>query len=130
MLRSLAANRGKRTCAAAARPRTRELASRPSAADALRREDIPAAALAWAGLGDPRKAPAELVGILGDARFRLLDVPSFPAYSPDGKLLAVPSGSQVMIFDAETGQYRRTLVGHTGRVFGVAFSPDGQVLAS
>ena len=40
------------------------------------------------------------------------------------------SGSQVMLFDADTGQYLRTLVGHTGRVGEVAFSPDGQLLAA
>jgi hypothetical protein len=39
-----------------------------AALDALRRQDIPAEALALAGDGDPKQAPASLVGVLGEAR--------------------------------------------------------------
>ena len=91
---------------------------------------MPPEALALAGGGDPKAAPAELVAVLGDARFRYYGNPSFPAYSPDGKTLAVPCGNDILLFDAATGQLRRSLVGHTKRVYRVAFSPDGKTLAS
>ena len=52
-------------------------------------------------------------------------------FSPDGQLLA--SGSKdrpVQLWDPATGQHRRTLTGHGGMVRAVAFSLDGQLLAS
>src|SRR4029077_20057212 len=41
-------------------------------------------------------------------------------------ILALPSGSDVNIYDAETGEFRRKLVGHTDRTFRGAFSSDGK----
>ena len=32
--------------------------------------------------------------------------------------------------DPATGEHRRTLTGHHGTCFGVAFSPDGRLLAT
>jgi hypothetical protein len=107
-----------------------ERSRRLAPADALRREDIPPAALARAGGGDPGQAPRELVAVLGDGRLRRLSQGAFPAFNPAGTVLAVPSGNDVMLFDAVTGQYRRTLTGHTGEVYCFAFSPDGRLLAS
>ncbi len=62
------------------------------------------------------------------------------AFSPDGQRLASGSGHRdsqsgvwtgdVKIWDAATGQLLSTLQGHKGRVNSVAFSPDGQRLAS
>jgi len=43
-----------------------------------------------------------------------------------GKTAELP----VMIWDAETGQQTKTLNGHTNSLYGVAFSPDGKLLAS
>ena len=53
------------------------------------------------------------------------------AFSPDGRLLAVPRADRrVALFDAHTGQLIRDLGGHTAEVNVVAFSPDGRRLAT
>lgn len=65
------------------------------------------------------------------------------AFSPDGKLLAsggaVPSEEpsekgyargEVILWDVATGERQRVLVGHPGEVNCLAFSPDGEILAS
>lgn len=59
------------------------------------------------------------------------------AFGPDGALLAaattrnasVPE-SQVVLWEAATGQVAATLDGHPGAVTSVAFAPDGTLLAS
>ena len=113
------------------RPRTEEeLAALPSPLDGRQREQIPAALLALAGSGDPAAAPAELVAVLGDARFRLpkAGLNAWMAQDREGKFLAIPNADSVAVFDARTGKLVRTLAG-TGRMYAVAFSPDGKFLA-
>src|SRR5262249_21620046 len=102
-----------------------------AAADALKRENIPASLLKLAGGGEPARVPPEVVAILGDARFCLPKVGRsiWMAQDREGKFLAVPVEDVVAIFDARTGELLRTLTGHVGRVFAVAFSPDGKFLA-
>ncbi|MBK5294268.1 MAG: pentapeptide repeat-containing protein, partial [Acidobacteriia bacterium] len=51
-------------------------------------------------------------------------------YSPDGKLLAVATGSVVEVFDTATGQCRRVLSGHQDWVGSVAWRGDGRQIAS
>jgi WD40 repeat protein/serine/threonine protein kinase len=56
------------------------------------------------------------------------------AVSPDGRLLAsagpVETQHTVQLWDAQTGAVRKTLKGHLGHVWTVAFSPDSRYLAS
>jgi WD40 repeat protein len=103
-----------------------ELAALPSPLDGRKREDVPAGLLALAGGGDPGKAPAEVVAILGDAWFVLPgEGPGgWMARSPDGNLLAVPRGNALVLLDAHTGRYLRSLAGDSGRVYTAAFSRD------
>lgn len=54
-------------------------------------------------------------------------------YAPDGKTIATAGGWQdnvVQLWDAQTGNHKTTLTGHTKRVNSVAYSPDGNTIAS
>jgi WD40 repeat protein len=50
--------------------------------------------------------------------------------SPDGSLLAVASGSEIVLLDAATLTERRRLQGHSGAIQVIRFSPSGALLAS
>ena len=52
------------------------------------------------------------------------------AYSPDGTRLAVASSIGIWLYDTATHQEVALLTGHTYRLTIVAFSPDGQTIAS
>ena len=52
------------------------------------------------------------------------------AYSPDGTRLAVASEIGIWLYDTTTHQEVALLTGHTFAVTSVAFSPDGQTIAS
>jgi WD40 repeat protein len=79
----------------------------------------------------------------GQERTRILMVPSLVvwslAFSPDGKTLAIATGTgdfrlrqpgDVKIWDIASETVRTTLQGHTRAATSVAFSPDGQTLIS
>jgi WD40 repeat protein/DNA-binding SARP family transcriptional activator/class 3 adenylate cyclase len=51
-------------------------------------------------------------------------------YSPDGERLVSRGGDVATVWDAHTGEKLLRLEGHTGDVFGVAFSRDGTRLAT
>ncbi len=51
-------------------------------------------------------------------------------YSPDGKILAVASSIGTWLYDAQTGAELNLLTGHTYAPASIAFSPDGQTLAT
>ncbi|HNH81203.1 MAG TPA: AAA-like domain-containing protein [Acidobacteriota bacterium] len=53
------------------------------------------------------------------------------AFSPDGQMLAVGGGGNVVIvYDVDTGQRLFELKGHTNDINSIAFSPDGKRLAT
>src|SRR4029077_1144290 len=49
--------------------------------------------------------------------------------SPDGRTLAECRGNRVHLVEVTTGQIQRTLAGSESGLEGLAFSPDGRVLA-
>jgi WD40 repeat protein len=51
------------------------------------------------------------------------------AFSPDGRFLVTGSHS-IHVWDTSTGKLRRVIEGHRVPIWGVAFSPDGQQIAS
>jgi serine/threonine protein kinase/WD40 repeat protein len=98
-------------------------------ADSLRREEIPRAVLATLGGGDPARAPADLVAVFGEGRFRISGFAArAPSFSPDDSTLAVSSEYEVCLFDPTSGE-RRAVFGPFGRVYSTCFSPDGTTLA-
>jgi WD40 repeat protein len=52
------------------------------------------------------------------------------AFSSDGKLLAGAHGNDVLLWDVESRTLLHRFTGHWRKVLAVAFSPDGQTLAS
>ncbi len=50
--------------------------------------------------------------------------------SPNGKLIAVPLGKNVVVFELATGKIHSILKGHSFRVNAVAFSPNGDRIAT
>ncbi|HWR46544.1 MAG TPA: pentapeptide repeat-containing protein, partial [Pseudonocardiaceae bacterium] len=94
-----------------------------------------AALLDVSGLDDFIAAPELAVAaVAGRDRSDAIIAPtgslSSVAFCPDSTLLAVPRGHSVEIIDLASGSTLRVLSGHTGLVHGVAFSPDGALLAT
>ena len=52
------------------------------------------------------------------------------AISPNGKIIASGSGSNIKLWKSDTGQLLRTLSAHSKPVNAIAFSLDGKILAS
>jgi WD40 repeat protein len=52
------------------------------------------------------------------------------AFSPDGKVVAAEDGNEVKLWDVQTGSPRQTMKDETAPMSAVAFSLDGQTVAS
>jgi WD40 repeat protein len=103
---------------------------KPSPLDALRREAIPPDELAAAGGGDPARAPAGLVAVLGDSRLKCWSAISTVAINPRRRLVACGAeGGTVTVFSLDTGKQRFIGDAYPGPVRCVAFSLDGKVVA-
>lgn len=72
----------------------------------------------------------DATNIEGNEILRIEENVSLVAFSPDGSQIAAASGSNIKIWDANTAQELRTLIGHAGWVLDIVFSPDGTQLAS
>jgi WD40 repeat protein len=80
--------------------------------------------------------PEFLPGLSLNAEATLRSMLSVPApgrglaFSPDGGMLAVSAGNQVLLWDAATGSPAGTLKGHRSHVMKICFSRDGARLAT
>ncbi|MFN0017291.1 MAG: protein kinase domain-containing protein [Pirellulaceae bacterium] len=77
--------------------------------DALRREDIPAYELAVAGDGNPAKAPAEIVAILGDSRMRHSHTVNAVAFLGEDKLASASHDGTVKVWNTTSGEQLQVL---------------------
>jgi WD40 repeat protein len=59
-----------------------------------------------------------------------LEVSQVVTFSPDGSLLAIPSASKVLVLETRGCRIIYELAGHSARVWALAFSPGGVILAS
>jgi WD40 repeat protein len=51
-------------------------------------------------------------------------------WNPAGTHIAVASEGEARVYDAKTGSRIATLAGHEGAIFAIAFTPDGQRVAT
>ncbi len=108
-----------------------ELAKLPDPLDGWRRDKTPAGLLASVD-GDAKDALPEL-GVLRAGAFRLpRPAPThWPTQSPDGRLLALPCGNAVVLYDAATGAVVRILKGRDAKAATYVgdFTADGKRFA-
>ena len=72
-------------------------------------------------LGDPS---------VGETIWKQKDFTGKIAFSPDGRFLAVSARNDIKILDFSTGKLLHTLEGHTGDIYSVSYSPNGNYVVS
>lgn len=102
------------------------------AADCLRREDIDPYELKIAGMGDPEKAPKELVAILGDSRLRHWGAGQFGAvkfHPTKNQILSVAADLTLRVWDIDSGS-ELSRMDVTQSSAGLVISDDGLFAAT
>ncbi len=105
----------------------------PRSPEELAKLKSPLDALKRASMDLPERALSEVVAVLGAPprfRFPVRATTNMMAETSDGRLLAVPCGRDILLFETRAGTLYRTLSGPTDPVFRPAFSPDGRRLAA
>jgi WD40 repeat protein/tRNA A-37 threonylcarbamoyl transferase component Bud32 len=98
--------------------------------DTLRRQDVPAHELTVAGDGDPKKAPVQLVAVLGNSRLKHGGMVRSVDFSRDGQTLITSSSDGTLKFwSVATGEAVRSLRLGVSEFWSSALSPDGKTLA-
>jgi WD40 repeat protein len=109
--------------------------------------ELPSAvhALTWSQDGKRLAAASDRLKITvwdattGKEAFTITDLSGYVApsplmpvleWSPDSGRLAVVAGNDLRVYDADSGKLVQTLKGHTQRVVGAVWSPDGKHVAS
>ena len=88
--------------------------------------------LALAGGGDPKKAPAALVAVLGGEAFRHRGTGFQASLNRDGTVLATSEdrASAVRVWETRTGKEQFILDGHTDALCSIHFDPTGRYLVT
>ena len=108
-----------------------EMAALQWPADRFQRDRIPNSALAAAGWGDPARAPAEIVALLGDPTLNCWCVVHDITLTDDGRLMVVArKDGSVSFHDTQTGQLLEIRKCHDAELMSVEVSPDGESLAT
>jgi len=111
-------------------PRPRSATASDTPFGDLKRAQIAAEELRLAGNGDPSRAPAELVAVLGSSRLRSTADVLTVAVSPDSTRVAFAGMDRLIhVADAASGETVQLFAVEDAPLNSLAFSPDGQTLA-
>jgi WD40 repeat protein len=104
----------------------------PNPLDEREGAELPPTLKRIAGWGDPTHVAPTLVAMLGRPPFEMpqSNWTHWPAWSPDGRLIAVPRDHSELVIDARNSKLVRTLSWPKGGGFRPCFSPDSKRLAA
>ncbi len=101
----------------------------PAPADRLTPAMISEYELRAAGAGKPENAPADLVAVIGDSRWKHGSPIEAIAYSPDDSIVAACDDFGFLkLWNAQTGEEIAAVKASESNIMSLAFSPDGQSL--
>ena len=70
----------------------------------------------------------DVLDLVTDEPF-MKDIWNIMVLSPNGRTLAAASDGRVYLWDVQANRLEKTLVGHKDRIYSLAFSPTGEILA-